>query len=143
VWVDFLWFALLVAIVGGLWYLAYRIEPHYSSKDGKRFLCTAQVITLGTPTGRPKETRVALLGDGTLVVMQKAALRRNVSDWVLVGKQPDPPKRTQVYLANQVKDGVRQPDLLALRIPTKSRVTPLLDEILAARERSGRPSAPQ
>ena len=86
---------------------------------------------------------MALLGDGTLVVMQKAALRRNVSDWVLVGKQPDPPKRTQVYLANQVKDGVRQPDLLALRIPTKSRVTPLLDEILAARERSGRPSAPQ
>lgn len=141
--VDYLWFALFVAIVGGLWFLAYRIEPHYSSKDGKRFLCTAQVISLGKTVGRAKETRVIILADGTLGVTQKVLMRRTVTDWVLIGTQPDAPKRYRVYVANRVEDGVRQVDLMALRIPVKSRVVPLLDAILERREHPARPSAAQ
>jgi hypothetical protein len=131
--VDYVWIVLFMAAMAGLWWLAYRIEPHYSSKDGRRFLCTAQEVEGGEPTGRPKETRVIVMDDGALHCTQKKMMRRSGALWVLVGKSPTPPKRLEVYVAQQFEDGRATQGQLALRVPSKSRVVPVLDAALSRR----------
>jgi hypothetical protein len=132
--VDTLWIVLFFAVMAGLWWVAYKIEPHYASKDGKRFLCTAQEIVEGQPAGRARETRVMVLDDGVLHCSQKRGLRRNGSLWALVGKSPSPPRRLQVYVAQELLDGHALPNQLAIRLPAKSRVIPILEQLLADRE---------
>jgi hypothetical protein len=139
--VDAVWIVLFFAVMGGLWWVAYKIEPHYASKDGLRFLCNAQEINEGQPAGRPRETRVLVMGDGALHCTQKRMMRRSGSLWTLIGKSDEPPKRLQVYLAQELDDGHALPGLLALRIPDKSRVIAVLDRILEERElRRSRPN---
>jgi hypothetical protein len=132
--VDAFWIVLFFAAMAGLWWVAYKIEPHYASKDGKRFLCTSQEIVEGQPAGRTRETRVLILDDGVLHCARKRGLRRDGGLWALVGKSPSPPKRLQVFVAQELLDGHALPNQLAIRVPAKSRVIPLLDEILAERE---------
>lgn len=129
---DYVWIVLFIGGMAGLWWLAYRIEPHYSSKDGRRFLCTAQEVEGGEPTGRPR-TRVIVMDDGALHCSQKRMMRRSGALWVLVGKSPTPPKRLEVYVAQQFEDGRATTSQLSIRVPRSSRVVPVLDEALARR----------
>lgn len=135
--VDLLWTLLFLAVMGGMWWAASRLEPHYSSKDGRRFMCTAQEIIDGEPAGRPKETRVMVMVDGALHCTQKRMMRRAGSLWTIVGKSPQPPRKLEVYLLREIADGRMASGQMAMRIPTKSRVVPVLDGILAGR--SGAP----
>lgn len=128
--VDVVWFLLFVAVMGGMWWFASRIEPHYSSKDGTRFLCNGQEIVDNEPFGRKRETRVTVMPDGVLNVSQKRRLRRTNERWALVGKSPEPPKGKQIYLLQQFADGKWLPDQMSLHIPAKSRVVPVLDALL-------------
>ena len=128
--VDIVWFLLFAAFMGGLAFLAYRMEPHYSSKDGQRFLCNGQEIIDGQPIGRKRETRVLVMPDGVLNISQKRRLRRTNERWALVGKSPEPPKGKQIYLLQQFSDGKWLHDQMALHIPNKSRVVPVLDGLL-------------
>jgi hypothetical protein len=128
--VDIVWFLLFAAFMGGLWVLAYRMEPHYSSKDGERFLCNGQEIIDGQPIGRKRETRVLVLSDGVLNISQKRRMRRTNERWALIGKSPEPPKGKQIYLLQQFNDGKWLPEQMALHIPSKSRVVPVLDRLL-------------
>lgn len=130
---DVVWFVLFVAALLGMWWLAYRMDPHYSSKDGRRFLCHGQVLTHGLPDGRRKETRVTVLDDGTLLCTTKRFGRRTDERWALIGKSSTPPKRKQVYLAREFDDTGWQDAQIALTIPEKSRVIPVLDEAMARR----------
>jgi hypothetical protein len=140
--VEFVWISLFVAVMVGMWWFAYRMEPHWSTKDGKRFLCSAQEIEKNTTIGRPREPRVMVLPDGLLHISQKRMMRRKHSRWMLVGKSPDAPKKVHLYLAQLRQDGNNLPATLALRIPTKSRVAPVLDAILAERDlATSRPAA--
>lgn len=132
--VDVVWIVLFFAGMAALWWLAYRIEPHYSSKDGRRFLCTAQELVGGEPNGRPRETRVIVMDDGALHCSQKRMMRRSGNLWVLVGKSPTPPKRLEVFVAQQFEDGRAAQGQLAIRVPRKSRVVQVLDAALARRE---------
>lgn len=133
--VDFLWFLALAGLIGGLWYVAYRIEPHWSSKDGTRFMCTTQAIWGDHKVGKNKETHVAVTGDGYLLVQEKRMLRRNRSYWTLVGKSESPPKGKQVYLAvpNDTSGDRMGLTQMTIHIPNKSRVVPVLDELLEHR----------
>lgn len=131
---NVVWVLLFFAVMGGAWWLAYKIEPHYASKDGTRFLCTAQEIVEGRPMGRARETRVVVLDDGILHCSQKRAMRRSGSLWAIVGKSPTPPKRLEVYVAQELHDGHALPNQLAIRVPSKSRVVPVLEQILVDRE---------
>ena len=128
--VEVVWILLVVLLMGGMWWFAYHLEPHYSSKDGRRFLCTAQQMEGGEPLGRVRETRVFVLPDGVLDVSQKRVARRKHSRWVIVGKAPNPPRKMQVYLAQLRADGQKIPSFIALRIPAKSRCVPVLDELV-------------
>ena len=136
-----LWGLLFVAVLGVLWWVAHAIEPHYSSKDGHRFMANAQEIIDGRPIGRMRETRVSVHPGGLLHCSQKKLMKRNGADFVLVGMSPTPPRKLKVYLAHAVADGMSSSATeLAIRIPEKSRVVPVLDELLAARALRQRPS---
>jgi hypothetical protein len=138
---DWLWTALFLGVVVGMWLLSTRMEPHYSSKDGRRFMSNAQEIVDGKPVGRMRETRVQVMPDGLLYCARKRLMRRDKAEYVLVGASPNPPKRCRVYLAHAMSDGMMSSaSELAIRVPEKSRVVPVLDEVLA--ERALRRSTP-
>lgn len=136
-----MWIALIIAVMGGMWWVAYRMEPHWSSRDGRRFMCTAQEIVDGQPVGHPRETRVMVSPDGALFVTQKRLMRRKSSQWALIGKSPDPPRKLQVYVAEHRPEAPLPPTHLAIRIPGNSRCVALLDQLLADRDvRASRPA---
>ena len=131
---DWLWTALFLGVVLGMWLLSTRMEPHYSSKDGRRFMANAQEIVDGKPVGRQRETRVQVMPDGLLHCARKRLVRRDTAEYVLVGSSPNPPKRRRVYLAHAMNDGMTSSaSELAIRVPANSRVVPVLDEVLAQR----------
>lgn len=134
--VDVVWFVLFFGAMVGLWWLAYRIDPHYSSKDGRRFLCHTQAITHGLPDGRRRETRITVLDDGTLRCSTRRLGKRTDDRWALIGKSDQPPKRKQVFLARQFDDQGWKDAQLALTIPEKSRVIAVLDDALRRRNGS-------
>jgi len=130
--VDFVWISLTVLVLVGMWWLGYKMEPHWASKDGTRFLCNSQEIEKGEPVGRLRETRITVMPDGLLMVSRKRLVRRHYSKWQLIGKSPDPPKKLEVYLAQLREDGQTIPSMLSMRVPSKSRCVPVLDAALAS-----------
>lgn len=133
---DVAWILLIIAVCCLLWYVAYRIEPHWASRDGRRFMCSAQELSGGQAHGRNRETQITVLGDGSLQVTRKRAMRRSNSLWKLVGKAPTPQARVQVYLAQELVDGQRTANQLAIRLPRRSRCIAVLDEVLAEQQLS-------
>ncbi len=131
--VDFLWFVLFGLVMAVLWWIAYRIDPHYSSKDGTRFLCHGQELIDGQANGRRKETRVTVLPDGALLCSQKRYARRKDEQWAIIGKSQTPPKNKEIYLVRRFQDGAWLKEQLSLSIPASSRVVPVLDEAMAKR----------
>jgi hypothetical protein len=129
--VDYVWIALIIVVMTGMWWVAYRMEPHWVSRDGTRFLCTAQELEGAHTVGHPRETRVLITGDGALYVTQKRLMRRRTSMWLLIAKAPEAPKRIQVYVAKHRDPATSLETHLAIRIPTKSRCIAILDDLLA------------
>jgi len=129
--VDYVWIALIIVVMSGMWWVAYRMEPHWVSCDGTRFLCTAQELENSSAVGHPRETRVLISHDGALYVTQKRMMRRHTTMWTLVAKAPDAPRRMQVYVAKHREAGSVIESHLAIRIPTKSRCIAILDGLLA------------
>ncbi|MGB8860770.1 MAG: hypothetical protein WCC60_16040 [Ilumatobacteraceae bacterium] len=138
---EVVWIILIVVAMGAMWWVAYRMEPHWSSRDGRRFFCTAQELTGGESTGHPKETRVSITPDGALYISQKHLMRRRTSVWSIVGKSPSPPPKLQIYVAQHRADAKDLPSHLAIRIPRNSRCIAVLDELVAAAElKASRPT---
>lgn len=131
--VDIVWFVGFAAVMAGLWWFAYRMDPHYASKDGTRFLCNGQDLIGGQPFGRKRETRVMVESDGVLVISQKKLVRRTKARWALVGKSPDPPNGKAVFVARQFDNGKWLDDTMTLSMPAKSRVVGVLDGVLQRR----------
>ncbi|MCB0981410.1 MAG: hypothetical protein H6513_17855 [Acidimicrobiaceae bacterium] len=135
---DVLWGLLFFGGLGALWYIGYRIDPHWSTRDGTRFVCNSQVISLDETIGRKKEAQVNVIPDGTLIIGQRLMLRRRRSTWVITGKSEAPPKGKTVYLVRKTDGGTLQIDQMALFLPTKSRCIKVLDDALAARQSRAR-----
>lgn len=117
-------FAVLgLAACGGLLWVASRIEPHWCSKDGRRFSCRVQRLGQhDQPEGRWVEMRAGIV-DRTLVLRPRGVLHRvSGGDHRVVAKSPDPPKRRAYY----VVDGTNR---LLLRVPSSSRAVASLDDI--------------
>jgi hypothetical protein len=138
--VDYVWTILVFAVIGGIAWFAYGMEPHYASKDGRRFLCNTQEFAGDRSTERKREARITVMPDDSLHVVQKKGLRRSMHTWHLVGVSPNPPKKKMaIYVAQRKGEGQTAPTQLMLRLPTNSRVIPVLDDILARHQVSGRP----
>jgi hypothetical protein len=127
---DWLWAILALAVMGLLAWIGFRIEPHWASKDGRRFLCSGQLLSKqGEPLSGWRETHV-LVGQGTTVqVEQKRMMRRHGSSWNLSGESPDPPRKRVVFLATG-HDGDGRPAMMALKLPDDSKALPVLREML-------------
>jgi len=97
--VEYLGAVAFVAVLGAMLFAAFKLEPHWASKDGLRFLCNTQEMLGDQPAGRPRETQVAVLPDGSLHVSQKRNMRRRGSTWTLIGKSDSPPRKREVFLA--------------------------------------------
>lgn len=141
--VDYVWIALIIVVMGAMWWVAYRMEPHWVSRDGTRFLCTAQELDGVNAVGHPRETRVLITGDGALYVTQKRRMRRKTTMWTLMAKAPAAPRRMQVYVAKHREAGNPIESHLAIRIPAKSRCIAILDDLLAKTAVTASPLAPE
>ena len=129
-----LWTVIPVAVVAGLYYLSSRIDPHWVSRDGHSFLCNVEPITKqGASEGRPRETRVMVLPDGSLRLDRRRPMRKRLSEiWTIAGKSPNPPAERAVYVLNMLFDD-GSAGQLAVHLPANSRAVPVLEDILARR----------
>jgi hypothetical protein len=120
---------LVVSLVVGavlIWF-AFRMEPHWVSKDGTRFTCRLQPLTADLANdGLHVDVRARL--EGTNLVITPRGLRgaKMGGTYRVLAASPDPPKGKAVYLVSI--DG-RQ---LTLRVPATSRCVPELDAVVAA-----------
>lgn len=128
VFLDLLWTGGAIAVCVGMYWFAYRMEPHWVSKDRSRFLTIAQPIDrYGIAQGRKREVRVALMPGGEVLVSRRSIGRSNAERWRIAAKSPQPPKGKQIYLMRPV---VQDPEgaMLLLRLPASSKVISALDE---------------
>lgn len=106
---------------------AYRMEPHWASKDGERFI--ARIQALGPhdiPDGAWREMR--FLVDGRALIAGSRGLRgtRLRGHYSVIAKSPEPPKKKAIYVLSG-------PQRVLLRVPDNSRAIPHLDAMLADR----------
>lgn len=132
--IDVLGFGSVLAVCLGMLYLASRIEPHWVSKDGTRFMSSAQELDeWSTPFGRRHEVRVAV-DDEVLSVRRRSMMRPTADLYFVEGKIPSPPRGREVYLLKKLTPTAERTQL-ALRVPAKSTIVPKLDAMVEARHR--------
>ena len=145
---DVLGLIAVVAVCGGMLYVANRIEPHWVAKDQRRFLTVAHDIDqFGLQAGRKHEVRVHVDPDNdALLIRGRSLVRPSSGVWMVHAKAPEPPKGRAVYILKKVS-GTSVADTMALRLPENSKMVPRLEELLATtRERAcgpDRPSEPE
>jgi hypothetical protein len=132
--VDVLGFGSVLAVCIGMLYLASRIEPHWVSKDGTRFMTSAQELDQwSAPFGRKHEVRVGI-EEEVLSVRRRSMLKPSADLYFVEGKVPKPPRGREVYLLKKVTP-TPEGTQLALRVPAKSKVVATLDAMVEARQR--------
>ena len=137
---DALWIIGPLAAVGLMYFAASRIDAHWVSKDGRRFLCQAQVLTAqGAVDGKAHELRIIVRPDGLLQLDQRRRMHRRITEvWRVTGKSADPPRRRAVYLLKpRHEDGAK--GQIAVRLPDSSRAVAVLDGLLDAQRDRGSP----
>ena len=120
--------ALLASIVvgAGLIWLAFRIEPHWCSKDAMRFTCRIRALTADlADEGVYREMRAAVLGDELHLSSRGFSGRKMNGVYRVMAKSPAPPKGKAIYLVR------RESRQMAVRIPANSRAVATLDALLA------------
>lgn len=136
---EALWTIGAVSLAVGMYWFAYRMEPHWVSKDGSRFLTTAQSLDrFGTALGRKVEVRASFLDNGHLLVSRRMLARSDSGVWRISAKSLDPPRGRAVYLLERVPPSDLG-EMLMLRLPESSKAVPALDD---AKDRSTTGSAP-
>jgi hypothetical protein len=133
---DVLWTILFVAIVAGMWFVAYRMDPHWVSKDGERFIANAQLMDHhGNTLGGWREYRFEVLSDGHVASRRRSRyVPRDSRVWrVRARSDGTSPKKTVFVLGEDDAAG----EMLAVRVPTSSRAVPVLDGLTTGRARPG------
>ena len=152
-----LWFLAIIAVCGLCLWFAFRIEPHWASKDGSRFVCFGQALTShGVPIGRWREMRISRVGGDSLEVrprrgsltMDKTSMpspksmltRRNTkaSYWKVIGRTQEHRNKV-IYMLNGSNDA-DLPAMIALRLPSKSRAVKTLEELAVNKSTATRPA---
>ena len=123
----------ILAVCGGLLYLANRIEPHWVAKDGQRFMTVAQDLDqFGLPTGRKREVRVHLDPDeDALFVRSRSMVKPSSGIWQVHARSPKPPRGRVIYVLKKIS-GSGDSDTMMMRFPEKSRMLPRMEELLTA-----------
>lgn len=126
---DLLTLLLTVAIGGALVWAAFRMEPHWSSRDGSRWICRGQLIDdHGNTQGRWHEYRFRVTDDGEIAATRRSFIgRAGTGLWKVVARSSDPPNRKAVFLLHPVRDAGA---MMAVRMPASSRAVDTLDDLL-------------
>ncbi len=133
---DGVWIILTVLAMLAMLAIAFMIEPHWSSKDGRRFICRAQPITLGEHSGggRWREVRGEIRPDGVINLRTRALIsgRKVTGEWHIEARGNTDWRKRVVFIlapneATQGSPGAGR--LVALRLPGSSRATPLLERL--------------
>ena len=117
----------IVAICGLLAWVAFRVEPHWCSKDGRRMIARAQLLPdPHQPAPRWNEVRV-FVNENTVILrtrgMRATGLR---GEFRVVGKSPAPPKKQEIYI-------LRGDEEVLIRIPRNSRAITTFEELLSSK----------
>jgi hypothetical protein len=113
--------AALLAVAGGCWLIASRIEPHRVARDESWFTCKSRVIDVGrtAQTGPWREARVFLRDDGTVEVVPRS---RRAQRWTApIATASDQAKGRLRYYSLETNP------LVEFRIPAKSKTRAELD----------------
>ena len=130
---DLVWASLTIAVLGGMIYAAYRIEPHWVAKSGDRFIGNGQPMNdLHMPVGRWREVRVALLADGALRVDQRRKIgmgKLGATIWTVVSRMPEATRPALIEYLLRGRTSTGAPTFMMIRIPKKSPMVAVLDSI--------------
>lgn len=133
---SMLWAVGAVVACGGMLYLAYRIEPHWVAKDGRRFLTTSEMVDRhGQPVGRRREVRGTVMGDGAVLLGKRSFGRTRTTVYRVRSKSVHLVRGRQQYVLEPVSADPMG-DLVILRIPSTSRLAATFDELAARGSRS-------
>jgi hypothetical protein len=121
------WTVVLLGTVAALFWLASRIEPHWSSPDGSRFTCRVQEIdATGRSTTRWYEARCEIV-EGEVAITKKVLMRKGqaVDPRPVSARSDHAPRRKAIYL-------LAGSPLYAVRVPSSSRAAERMDALLPA-----------
>ena len=119
------WAIVLLGTVAGLFWLASRIEPHWSSSDGTHFTCRVQEIdATGRPTTRWYEARCEVV-EGGVAITKKVLMRRGtaVDPRSVSARSQHAPRNRAIYL-------LPGSPMFAVRVPESSPAATCLDTLL-------------
>ncbi len=125
---DVLTAIVVVAALVGLLVAAIRMEPHWVSRDGRRFICKAQTLDHhGHTTSRWMEYRFFITDDGDVEGRRRSMVGvRRRDHWRVRYRATEAPSRKAAFLLDPRDEGGT---LLAIRLPKSSRAVPLLDDL--------------
>lgn len=115
-----------LAVVGGLAWLGWGLEPHWSSRDGMRFMCRMQLHPHDSrDRARWTDVKVSVQEGELLVYARSRRSRSHRGVWRVVGASNDPERRRRIYELRSTND-----DSASLRVPSNSRCVPVLDALV-------------
>ncbi len=109
---DALWIVGFVALLGGMYYAAFRVDPHWVSKDGRRFICHGQLVDhYGNTLQNWREYRFEVIDDKRIFGRRRSRwTRRAEGVWRVAAKSENPPKKREVYLLTSAESEQHRPD---------------------------------
>jgi hypothetical protein len=126
---DLLWIVGFVAVLAGLYYVAFRVDPHWVSKDGRRFICHGQLIdNHGNTLQTWREYRFEVI-DNTRIMGRRRSrwTHRSQGVWRIAARSDNPPKKREVFLLTSAESGIT--DQMAIRLPSSSRAIHVLESM--------------
>ena len=117
---------LFLAVIGLLAWLGWGLEPHWSSKDGTRFMCRMQLHPQDPRDhARWQDVKVGVQ-EGELLVHARSRRARDARGvWRVIGVVGDKDGKKRVYeLRSSNGEGA------SLRVPARSRCVLVLDALV-------------
>lgn len=114
----------IVAFCGLLAWVAFRVEPHWCSKDGRRMIARAQQLPEAHKSA-PRWNEVRVFVDDNTVILRTRGMRTTGlrGEYRVVGKSPAPPKKQEIYVLRSDKE-------VFIRIPKDSRAIKTFEALL-------------
>jgi hypothetical protein len=125
---DILSVLAVAGIAIGMMIAARRLEPHWVSKDQRRFICRARAVDdHGTAIGGWSEYRFGITDDGLISGRKRSMWGAPLPGlWRVDSSLPDPPARRQIFvLVPDTVNGQR----LWLKLPARSVLVPKMMEL--------------